>query len=222
MAGCRPYKHGEIEAMMREIDRGDWGKRDLCLYLFGLGTGYRVSEICSLTRGDVTNPDGTVAESVTVWRRNMKGKRISRTVVLSDELRKTLGGYLRWLAGRGYARPTHPLWPGRPGRAISRYTVYAVQKRAARRLGLPGRVATHSMRKTYGVHAHDFFMRQAARGVPVDPLLYTAKAMGHVKVDSTQSYLQADMVQIEAAVRDVSRRIIPRVPRFGGTENHAQ
>jgi len=197
--------------MYGELSRGMHGARDAALYLLGIGTGYRVSELCSMRLGHVVDA-GEIVEELTVWRRNMKGKRSSRSVPLAPEVRAVLTAYVAKLNRQGYVHRTDPLFPTDTGEPVGPRRVYDVQKAAARRLGLKGRLGTHSMRKTYGVFSHEHFMELAAQGIRVDPLLETARAMGHVSVNSTQRYLEPDQALVDEAIRAVSRQLLPPVP----------
>ncbi|MFA5526197.1 MAG: tyrosine-type recombinase/integrase [Acholeplasmataceae bacterium] len=206
MAGQRPYTEAEVGAMAAELGRGRFGARDRGAFIFGVLTGYRASEICSVRIRDVVEPDGSVRDEVTVWRRHTKRGR-TRTVLVSEELREVIEEVLRPRACAGVIHIDEWLFARASGGAISRHTLYRAQRRAANRLGLRGRVGgTHSMRKTFGKGVHDYLMDLAARGEKVDPLLGTKEAMGHGDVRSTEAYLQADSEQVAGAVRAVARR----------------
>ena len=88
MRGSKPLTEEEIRALVNNL-----GPADKALFLLGLKTGFRISELLSLTVGDVVS-NGKIKDRVTVQRRNMKGKKSSRTVLLHEEARQALKEYL--------------------------------------------------------------------------------------------------------------------------------
>jgi integrase len=54
---------------------------------------------------------------------------------------------------------------------------------------LQGKVATHSMRKTYANKVYRYFKNQLVEGKPVDPFHLTSKALGHRNINNTDKYL---------------------------------
>lgn len=208
MAGQRAYTEDEVAAMAAELGRrGRNRERDRVAFLFGILTGFRATEICSVRLGDVTERNGEVAGVARVWRRNMKGKRRTREVVLGPELRGILEAYLRTRASKGVIHKDEWLFGQQGGKPITRHTLYQAQKGAAERLGLRGRCGgTHGMRKTYARGVHEYLQGVQASGVPVDVLLATRDAMGHSDTRSTEAYVDADRGQVLAAVLAVGRR----------------
>jgi integrase len=78
--GCRPLTDQEIEVVGKSFS-GIYAKRNKALFMRGLKTGYRITELLSLRVGDVYQHEKGI-DRVTVQRRNMKGKMRSRTVIL--------------------------------------------------------------------------------------------------------------------------------------------
>jgi integrase len=72
--GCRPLSDEEITQVNESFERatGKYRVRDRCLFVLGHRTGYRASELLSLTVGDVWQ-HGRIVDHVTVHRRHMKG-----------------------------------------------------------------------------------------------------------------------------------------------------
>jgi integrase len=80
MKGCRPLTEAEVELMQASFG-GTYGARDRELFLLGVKSGFRISELPSLRLGDVWQ-HGRLVDRVTVQRRHMKNKQESRTVLL--------------------------------------------------------------------------------------------------------------------------------------------
>jgi integrase len=92
MKGCRPLTDDEVKQVRRSFS-GCYAQRNEALVVLGVACGFRISELLSLTVGDVLQ-HGKVVDRVTVARRHMKGgkagKAESRTVRLAPEARATL------------------------------------------------------------------------------------------------------------------------------------
>ena len=80
MAGCRALTEAEVALISRSFG-GRYAARDRALFLLGVHTGFRISELLSLRVGDVWQY-GRLTETVSVARRHMKRKRQGRTIAL--------------------------------------------------------------------------------------------------------------------------------------------
>lgn len=83
MKGCRPLTDREIDEVLQSFG-GRYARRDRALFLLGVKTGFRISELLSLTIGRVLQ-HGRVVERVSVSRRHMKKKIEGRTVPLNPQ-----------------------------------------------------------------------------------------------------------------------------------------
>lgn len=63
----------QIEAMKRQLRGNDSGLRDLCLFVLGINSGLRVSDLLKLTVGDVVDGAGKVRDRITL-REQKTGK----------------------------------------------------------------------------------------------------------------------------------------------------
>jgi integrase len=78
MKGCRPLTEPEVEILQQSVG-GVYAAWDRALFLLGVKSGFRISELLSLQLGDVWQ-HGRLVERVTVQRRHMKKKLEGRTV----------------------------------------------------------------------------------------------------------------------------------------------
>ena len=83
MRGCRPLSDPEVSRVMRNFQGRD-AARDRALFVLGVKSGFRISEMLGLQVRDLLHR-GRVTERVTVRRRLMKGRREGRTVLLHPE-----------------------------------------------------------------------------------------------------------------------------------------
>jgi integrase len=100
MKGCRPLTEPEVEILQQRFG-GVYAARDRALFLLGVKSGFRISELLSLRVGDVSQ-HGRLVERVTVQRRHMKQKLEGRTVLLHPEAKAALATWLCQLSHHEY------------------------------------------------------------------------------------------------------------------------
>jgi integrase/recombinase XerD len=179
----------EIDALLAAPGKATWlGRRDHALLLLAVQTGLRVSELTSLTGGDVHLGPGAHV------RCHGKGRKDRATPLT----KQTISVLRAWLAERG-GKPIEPLFPTRAGRPLSRDAVERlVSKHAAAAAAacpaLAGKnVTPHTLR-------HSAAMALLHAGVDTSVI---ALWMGHQDPASTQAYLHADMKIKEQALARV-------------------
>lgn len=189
MKGCRPLTDAEVQAVLCQLDRGCHPARDKALFVLGLRTGFRISELLSIRLGDVFQ-DGKVPNQVQVARKHMKGKREGRIVVLHPDAQAALEVQAKELVAHGHTAPDTFLFRSRMGqnRALNRRSAWAMLKKAYRGAGLMGKLATHTMRKTF---AKKVFEKSGGN------IYKTQKALDHASPASTTAYLHVDQGEID-------------------------
>lgn len=184
MKGCRSLTDDEVRQVYETLGN----ERDRCLFVLGLRTGLRISELLSLRVKDVWENE-QVTEWVTVSKANTKGRLESKTLPLAESARKAIQDYLsrrEWLEGM------QPLFRSTKGRqAITRVQAHRVLKAAFNRLGLTGKLATHAMRKTFAHKIHNAFGGKIEK---------TQQALCHKSLSSTASYIQVDREEVVSAI----------------------
>jgi integrase len=95
MKGCRPLTDTEV-ALVQASFGGKYAARDRALFVLGVKSGFRISELLSLQVGDIYQ-HGRVVDRVTVQRRHMKQKREGRTVLLHPDAKAALATWLMTL-----------------------------------------------------------------------------------------------------------------------------
>jgi site-specific recombinase XerD len=190
MKGCRPLTEEEVSLVSKSFS-GPYAARDKALFVMGLKTGFRISELLSLKVGDVWQY-GQCVERVSVQRKAMKGKREGRTVALHPLAREALENWLRQLHRLTVVSEQTPLFLSRVhGRAISRVQAWQILKAAFEANELQGKLATHSMRKTFAGKVYDKLGHDLYR---------TQQALGHSNITVTVRYLSFRQEEIDQAV----------------------
>jgi integrase len=124
--------------------------RDQALFLLGVKSGFRISELLSLHLGDVSQ-HGRLVDRVTVPRRHMKNTREGRTVRLHPEAKATLATWLLTVRQDPSATVQTFVFRSRKevNRPISKGQAWRILHEAVTANELTGKVGTHAMRKTF-------------------------------------------------------------------------
>lgn len=204
MKGMRPMIGEEVSLCLEKMV-GRMLLRNSALLLLGVNTGFRISELLSLRLGDVIELDGGIKDRLTVWRRNMKGKRQSRSILLNEKAHGALAMWLEELGKGGFVYKDDFIFRSVRGRyAIDRVQGWKILHVAILSAGLKGRFGTHCMRKTFANNVYRYYLNQVARGLPVDAFRATSKALGHADIKSTDQYLSFLEEEVDEAVRAIA------------------
>ncbi len=176
----------EVDAVLAACDRTTWtGRRDQAMFALTIQTGLRISELTSLTCGDVFLGTGPHVHCIGKGRKERNTPLLPRT---ADVLRV-------WLTERA-GSPPEPLFPTNVGRTLSRdaiehrLAVYTTKAAASCPSLRKKHVTTHTLR-------HTAAMRLLLSGVDVTVI---ALWLGHEQVSTTSIYLHADMSQKQRAL----------------------
>lgn len=113
-------------------------ERDYVIWVLGLNSGLRVSDIVGLNVSDVVDKTHiTIIEKKTQKRKSF---------YINDKLKKVLKSYTK---GRN---PDEPLFLGKQGRRLNKRQVYRFLVNACQQLDVKAKVSTHTMRRTFGYH----------------------------------------------------------------------
>lgn len=193
MKGCRPLTTEEFNAVLGAFE-GRHAIRNRCLFIVGVRTGYRISELLSLRLRDVV-PGGRLVERLAVRRCHMKRQIEGRSVILHPQARAALEAWLAELRERGYWSPGDYVFQSGKGRLrntrLDRRAAWRFLHEAFTRVGLQGPLGTHTMRKTFAARMHAHFGGDLAK---------VQKALGHLNLNSTVSYCSFAEREIDEAI----------------------
>lgn len=131
----------QIDALKKYL-RGQ-NIRDYLLFVLGINSGLRISDLLTLTVEDVQGQ-----ERISL-REKKTGK--AKDFPLSDTCKKAIHDYLKTTGVTdGY------LFASRKGinKPISRVQAYRILNESAQYVGIKEAVGTHTLRKTFGFHAY--------------------------------------------------------------------
>jgi len=176
----------ETDALIAACDKRTWtGRRDHALIVLAAQAGLRISELASLTIGDITLGTGPHVHTIG------KGRKERRTPLLPA----TVAVLRAWIAERRGA-PRDPLFPASTGRPLSRD---AIERRITLHAGKAARTCPSLRSKHVTAHTlrHSCAMNLLQAG---NDIAVIALWLGHEQVSTTSIYLHADMSQKERAI----------------------
>jgi site-specific recombinase XerD len=190
MKGCRALVDREADQIMKSF-AGTYAARDRAIFTVGRYTGERITAILHLKIGDVVQA-GRIADAVTYRRASRKGKIEGRTVKLHAEAKAALTAWINELSKDAVLTANDYVFPSRKGQGpLGRVQYHRILKAAVEANQLTGKIATHSMRKTFADRVYEALGQDIFR---------TQKALGHRNINSTVQYLSFKEADIDAAV----------------------
>ena len=123
--------------------------RDYLLFVMGINTGLRISDLLNLTFGDVLDDSNTVTDSIKV-KEKKTGK--TKTFFVNDAVRNVLQECINDFQ----VEPTDYLFASRKGdnQPISRIQAWRIINDACEAAKTTGSIGTHTLRKTFGYWAY--------------------------------------------------------------------
>ncbi|WNB90820.1 tyrosine-type recombinase/integrase [Bacillus sp. NEB1478] len=176
----------QINAIKRYLKKQS--ERDYVLFVFGINTGLKITEILSIKVDDVMEEDFMIKPFYCL---SSKEAEISKDIYLNETVRKILQHYILHtdLNCQDY------LFSSRKTKLpISRQQAYRIIHQAAEEVGIKGKIGTNSMRKTFGFHAYK-------RGIAISLL---QKHFNHSSPSETLKYLgisKEEKIKTEIDVR---------------------
>lgn len=165
----------DIERMKKALGN----PRDRLLFIFGINSALRISDILKLTVGDVRG-----ANVITSEQKTGKAKRFPLNASIKNAIATLIPKD---------APASQPLFPSRKGGAITRVQAWRILNEAAARAGIDVEIGTHSLRKTFAYHAYK-------GGVDISVLM---TVLNHASQRETLRYIgvqQADVDDVYMAI----------------------
>jgi integrase len=156
----------KIEAMKKILSTSNNGKRDALMFIMGINSALRISDILLLKISDVLDNKGKPKLFVELREgKTEKSKRFPMAINVQKAITEYLQGY-----NGSYDKP---LFASRKAnaegnyKAISRQQAYEIINKAAVAVSINENIGTHTLRKTFAYHAYkagDYF---EARATPI-------------------------------------------------------
>jgi integrase len=186
-----PIRDKKQLAHIKNLLRGQGRWRDLLLFVVGINTALRISDLLQLRIGDVLDEAQQI--KARFWLREEKrGKR--HEVVINDSIREALRQYLTAYPDAAHdsdhflffnSKTNGYTYPLKRGQAWKFITAICHE------VGLRGNFGTHSLRKTWGYHAR-------MQGVDLALIMYK---LNHASLAYTKRYLGITDDELQAVVQ---------------------
>ena len=156
-------------------------ERDYIMFLFGIYSGLRISDILKLRVRDVKGKEKIV------MREKKTGKE--RKFALNKVLKKSLASYV------GQKKDYEFLFRSRQGcnQPVSRQQAWKILSEAGERFGLDS-IGTHTLRKTFGYHMYQ----------QTHDIVTIQKILNHATQDYTLRYIGITQDTLDSAVSNLS------------------
>ena len=192
MKGTRPLDNDEIRSVSTCFT-GTFAVRNRGLFMLGVSTGGRISELLSLTIGDVYQ-NGSAVSDLLFEKSVVKGGEVSRAVPVNADGRRAIDELVAWHREKYRTLANdRPLFPSRHKSGtvpMHRQTAHAILKTAFIEAGLNGKLATHSLRKSFAQRLYD----------KTGDIYLVQELLGHKNISTTQKYLGVNYADAKAAV----------------------
>lgn len=162
---------------IKDISAAFKRERDRFLFTLGTMTGFRISELVSLTWGQLVSKDNKAKTVLRMERAMMKGKKRPRLVKLGSSIQEKIMNYAR--SERGQAGDNDRIFKFTRRRALQ------ILREAYINAGINGTdvprlTGSHCMRKTFANMVYNNSGKD---------IITTQQLMGHRSLSSTQSYI---------------------------------
>lgn len=156
--------------------------RDYLLFVLGINTGLKISEILSLKISDLLDEKKRMKSFLEL---NIIGE--GTPIYINSKVKKALQVYL---SVKSYQHSDYLFTSTKTNQPITRQQAYRIINHAAKTVGIEGKIGTHSMRKTFGYHAYK-------KGVAVSLL---QNLFGHSTPTETLKYLGVKNEKIQTEI----------------------
>ena len=196
MKEVQPIRDTKKIDAMKSIMKGESNYRDLLLFVLGINTGLRISDILALKWSSFLNGGGRLLKTgdqlnvVEIKTKKIKSFMINRSVAEALKL------YHDSLAN---VNPDDPVFSSRKTddgslQPITRIAAWQMLNRYANMVGLNEGIGTHTLRKTFGYHLYK-------KGVALE---YIQKMLNHSSPAVTLRYIGITQEQLNDIYVDLN------------------
>jgi len=188
MKEVQPIRDTKKIDAMKSIMKGESNYRDLLLFVLGINTGLRISDILALKWSSFLNGGGRLLKTgdqlnvVEIKTKKIKSFMINRSVAEALKL---------YYDSLGSPNPDDPVFSSRKTddgtlQPITRIAAWQMLNRYANMVGLNDGIGTHTLRKTFGYHLYK-------KGVALE---YIQKMLNHSSPAITLRYIGITQEQL--------------------------
>lgn len=171
-----PIRDRKKIAQIKNVLRGQKRFRDLLLFVIGINTALRISDLLQLRLSQFLDENGKIKNKF--WIKEQKrGKR--HEIAINQSMEDVLNEYLEVYPNRAKASDNFLFFNPRTLQPLKRGQAWKFITAICKEVGLRGNYGTHSLRKTWGYHAR-------MQGVDLMLIMYK---LNHNSIAYTKRYL---------------------------------
>lgn len=189
-----PIRDRKRIAQIKNLLRGEGRYRDLLLFVVGINSALRISDLLQLRIGHFVDEHNNICRRFAI-KEQKRGKR--QEVVINDSIKETLDEYLSAYPSITSDPDNYVFFNSKMNdlkEPIKRGQAWQFITSVCQDVGLRGNYGTHSLRKTWGYHA---------RMNGVDLALIMSK-LNHASLAYTKRYLGITDDELEAVVKKLN------------------
>ncbi|WP_078549135.1 tyrosine-type recombinase/integrase [Litchfieldia alkalitelluris] len=168
-------KINEIKKILKEQS-----SRDYLLFVLGINTGLKITEMLNLNVSNIQNEDGSIKTFLKTTN--------NRSEVFIN--RKVKAAILTYLSKTALKQNDYLFKSSKTNQPITRQQAYRIINNAAKTVGIEEKIGTNSLRKTFGYHAYK-------KGVAVSIL---QRFFNHSTPSETKQYLGVKQEEIKPEI----------------------
>ena len=183
-----PIRDRKKIAQIKNLLRGQGRYRNLLLFVVGINTALRISDLLQLKVNHFLDEKGRIKNRF--WIKEQKrGKR--HEITINQSIRETLTEYLREYPQIAKGGEDFLFFNPKTNKPIKRGQAWKVITNICADVGLQGNFGTHSLRKTWGFHAR-------MQGVDLALIMHK---LNHESITYTKRYLGITDEELQAVVQ---------------------
>ncbi len=188
MIFVEPIRDRKKIAQIKNLLRGQRSYRNLLLFVVGINTALRISDLLQLKINHFLDEKGRIKSRF--WIKEQKrGKR--HEITINQSIREAFTEYLKefpYIAKKG---ENYLFFNPKTNQPIKRGQAWKVVTNICADVGLQGNYGTHSLRKTWGFHAR-------MQGVDLALIMHK---LNHESIAYTKRYLGITDEELQAVVQ---------------------
>jgi integrase len=186
-----PIRDTKKIAQIKNTLRGEKRYRDLLLFVVGINSALRISDLLQLQIDHFVGEEGRIQNRFRI-KEKKRGKR--QEVVINNSIRETLGEFLSAYP-MIIEKPDHSIFFNTKmidfSKSINRGQAWKIISSICKKVGLKGNYGTHTLRKTWGYHAR-------MNGVGMELIMHK---LNHESIAYTKRYLGITDDELEIVVK---------------------
>jgi site-specific recombinase XerD len=183
-----PIRDRKKIAQIKNLLRGQRSYRNLLLFVVGINTALRISDLLQLKVNHFLDEKGRIKSRF--WIKEQKrGKR--HEITINQSIRDALSEYLKEFSYIAKEGENFLFFNPKTNQPIKRGQAWKVITNICADVGLQGNYGTHSLRKTWGFHAR-------MQGVDLALIMHK---LNHESIAYTKRYLGITDEELQAVVQ---------------------